>query len=139
MNNFSGLGRLVADPELRETGNGIPVVNFRIAIERPFKNSQGEKETDFISCVAWRQTAEFINNYFSKGRMIAITGSVQTRGFEDKQGNRRTATEVLVAQAYFTGEGGNNNNKGGGERGYRSNDSSFFDAPTDTTNLPFEL
>ncbi len=95
------IGRLTADPELRQTANGVSVVSFTLAVDRAYSNG-GERQADFINCVAWRQTAEFISKYFSKGRLIGVDGSIQTRNYEDKQGNKRTAVEVVVDNAFFT-------------------------------------
>ena len=95
------MGRLTADPELRQTPNGVSVLSFSIACDRNYNSQGGEKICDFINCVAWRQTAEFISKYFHKGSMIAIEGSIQTRNYEDKQGNKRTAVEVVIDRAYF--------------------------------------
>lgn len=95
------MGRLVADPELRQTPNGISVTTFRIAVDRNYSPKGGEKQADFIDIVAWRQTAEFVSRYFAKGRMIALEGSIQTRNYEDKNGNKRTAVEVVADQVYF--------------------------------------
>lgn len=95
------MGRLTADPEHKQTTSGISVTSFSIAVDRNFSSKDGTKATDFINIVAWRQTADFICKYFSKGRMIAIEGSIQTRNYEDKQGNKRTAFEVVADQAYF--------------------------------------
>lgn len=92
------MGRLVADPELRQTVNGTPVCAFRIAVER---NYSKEKQADFIDIVAWKATAEFVCKYFSKGRMIIIDGSIQTRNYEDKSGNKRTAVEVVANSVMF--------------------------------------
>ena len=94
------MGRITKDLELKQTPNGISVLAFTMAVDRNSK----EKQTDFISCVAWRQTAEFISKFFSKGRMIAVEGSIQTRRYEDKEGKKRMVTEVVVNQASFTGE-----------------------------------
>ncbi|MEG0321672.1 MAG: single-stranded DNA-binding protein [Oscillospiraceae bacterium] len=95
-------GRLVADPELKQTPSGVPVASFRLAVDHDFKNKEtGEKGVDFINCVAWRQTGEFISRYFSKGRMAIIEGRLQIRPFTDKEGNKRTAAEVVVDNAYF--------------------------------------
>ena len=104
MNHVILMGRLVRDPELRHTQSGIPVVSFRIAVDRRFSKEQGERQADFIDIVAWRQTAEFIQKYFSKGRMIAVHGSLQVREWQDKEGNKRWSTEVQADQVYFTGE-----------------------------------
>lgn len=110
INNVTLLGRLTAAPELKATASGTSVTTFCIAIDRRYQPKDGEKQTDFINCVAWRSTAEFIAKYFSKGDMIAVTGEIQTRNFEDKNGNKRTAVEVIIAQASFCGgkNGGNN-------------------------------
>lgn len=104
LNNVTLMGRLVADPELRQTASGVSVVSFRLAVERNYAPQGQERQADFISCVAWRQTAEFIGKYFTKGRMIAVEGSLQSRNYEDKNGQKRTAIEVLVERAHFTGE-----------------------------------
>lgn len=101
LNKVILMGRLVADPELRQTAGGISVATFRIAVDRNYTPQGQEKQADFINCVAWRQTAEFITRYFSKGQMIALEGSLQSRNYEDKQGQKRTAYEVIVGHAYF--------------------------------------
>ncbi len=103
INNVVLMGRLVATPELRNTQNGIAVTTFALAVERSFARAGEQRQADFINCVAWRNTAEFISRYFQKGSMIAVTGSIQTRNYEDKNGNKRTATEVIVDQASFCG------------------------------------
>ncbi len=98
------MGRLVADPELKTTASGTSVTSFRIAVDRNFANKEtGEKQTDFISIIAWRQTAEFICKYFRKGSMIAIEGSLQSRSYEDKNGNKRTAYDVVASNVSFAG------------------------------------
>lgn len=102
LNRIILMGRLVADPDLRQTPNGISVATFSLAVDRNYQSkNSNERQTDFINCVAWRQTGEFISRYFSKGRMIAVEGSLQTRRYEDKTGAKRTAYEVIVDQAYF--------------------------------------
>lgn len=101
LNNVTLMGRLVADPELKTTQNGTSVVSFRLAVERNYAPQGQEWQADFLPCVAWRQTAEFIGKYFTKGRMIAVEGSLQSRNYEDKNGQKRTAIEVLVERAYF--------------------------------------
>ncbi len=114
-------GRLVADPELRHTPNGVAVVSFRIAVDRSYARAGTERQTDFIDIVAWRSTAEFICKYFRKGQLISVQGSIQTRSYTDKDGNKRTAFEVVADNAHFTeskrnSEGGNygdTNNYGG--------------------------
>lgn len=94
------MGRLTADPELRHTANGIPVTSFSIAVDRRFRTGE-ERQTDFINIVAWRQSAEFVANYFKKGQLIAVEGSIQTRRYQDKDGNNRTAFEVIANNVHF--------------------------------------
>ena len=103
INNVVLMGRLVATPELRNTQTGVAVTSFTLAVERSFARAGEQRQADFINCVAWRNSAEFISRYFQKGSMLAITGSLQTRNYEDKNGNKRTATEVIVDQASFCG------------------------------------
>lgn len=103
MNNVTLIGRICNDIEMKTTTNGVEVISFCLAVDRKFKNANGEKQTDFINIVAWRKTAEFIYKYFSKGQQIAITGNIQTRNYEDKQGNKRTAFEVIADNVYFCG------------------------------------
>ena len=93
-------GRLTADPELKTTPNGVPVTSFSIAVNRNYRAGE-EQQTDFINIVAWRQRAEFITKYFNKGSLIGIEGSIQTRRYTDKNGNNRTAFEVVVNNAHF--------------------------------------
>lgn len=97
------MGRLTADPELRTTQSGKSVVSFSLAVDRDFQQS-GEKQADFISVVAWGKTAEFIDKYFRKGRMIAVVGRIQTRTYTDKDGNNRKVVEVVADKVSFTGE-----------------------------------
>lgn len=101
MNKAILMGRLTKDPELRTTQNNISVCSFTLAIDRRFKNQQGERETDFIPIVAWRQTAEFAARYFSKGSRMALVGSIQPRSWEDDNGERRYITEVIADEVYF--------------------------------------
>ena len=94
-------GRLVADPELRHTPNGVAVASFRIAVDRDFKDKSGERQADFVNIVAWRATAEFVSKFFSKGRMAIVEGKLQSRTYEDKDGNKRYALEVVADNVYF--------------------------------------
>ena len=95
-------GRMVADPELRHTQSGTAVASFRLAVDRDFKDKEtGEKKVDFISVVAWRQTGEFVSRYFTKGRMAVVEGRLQMRDYTDREGNKRTAAEVVAANVYF--------------------------------------
>lgn len=103
LNRITLQGRLVADPELRNTPSGVPVATFKLAVERDRKNKEtGEKETDFIPIVAWRQTAEFAKQYFSKGRMAVVEGRLQLRNYTDRDGNNRTIAEVQAENIYFS-------------------------------------
>ncbi len=104
MNKVILMGRLTADPELKTTPNGISVTSFSLAVDRNYVKQGGERKTDFINVVAWRQRAEFICRYFTKGQLIALDGSIETRQYVDKNGNNRTAFEVVVENAYFTGD-----------------------------------
>lgn len=101
LNNVSLMGRMAADPELRHTQSGIPVTTFRIAVDRTFVPKGQEKQTDWIDIVAWRSTAEFVEKYFRRGSMIAVQGSIQTRSYTDKDGNKRTAFEVVADNVFF--------------------------------------
>ena len=102
LNHIVLMGRLTRDPELRHTGSGIPCTNFTLAVDRDFGNKDsGEKETDFIDCVAWRQTGEFVSKYFTKGRMAVASGRLQIRSYTDKDGNKRRAAEVIADNVYF--------------------------------------
>lgn len=102
LNKVITMGRITKDIELRRTGSGVAVASFSIAVDRDFgKNEQGEKETDFFDCVAWRQTAEFVSKYFGKGRMIVVDGRLQTRNWTDKDGNKRKAVEIVADNVYF--------------------------------------
>ena len=103
MNRVILMGRLTADPELRQTPQGTAVTRFTIAVDRRFRK-EGGQQADFITCVAWRQTAEFICRFFQKGRMIAVEGQLQSRSWDSQDGKRQYATEVIIDNAFFTGE-----------------------------------
>lgn len=94
-------GRLTKDPEVRNTSNQIAYCSFTIACERPFKDNSGQRQSDFINCVAWRNTATFIGQYFRKGDMMVVSGSIQTRSYDDNQGQKRYVTEIVVDEANF--------------------------------------
>lgn len=100
LNRVILMGRLTADPELRKTASDLSVTSFTLAVDRNYGKG-ADRQTDFINCVAWRQTAEFISRYFSKGRLMAVEGSLQVRNYVDKNENKRQAVEVLVDQAFF--------------------------------------
>ena len=107
------MGRLVADPELRTTTTGISVTSFTVAVDRGYVRQGEERQTDFINVVAWRQTADFVTRYFRKGSMIAVQGSIQTRSYEDKMGNKRTAVEVVADNVSFCGSKAESGTAGG--------------------------
>lgn len=97
------IGRLTAEPERKETTSGIPVLNFTVATDRPYKDAEGERKADFLNCTAWRQQAEFICKYFHKGDPIGIEGRIETRSYEDRDDNKRTAVEIQVDNVFFVG------------------------------------
>ena len=102
LNHIVIMGRLTRDPELRRTGSGIAVASFTLAVDRDFSPKDGgERETDFIDCVAWRQTGEFVSKYFTKGRMAVVSGRLQIRSWTDKDGNKRRTAEVVADNVYF--------------------------------------
>ena len=102
LNHITIMGRLTRDPELRRTGSGVAVTSFTVAVDRDFGGRDGgERETDFIDCVAWRQTGEFVSKYFTKGSMIVVAGRLQIRGWTDKDGNKRRTAEVVADNVYF--------------------------------------
>ena len=102
LNHIVIMGRLTRDPELRYTQSQTPVASFSLAVDRDFGGRDGgEKQTDFIDCVAWRQTAEFVNKYFTKGSMVAVSGRLQMRDWTDRDGNKRTSAEVVADNVYF--------------------------------------
>ena len=102
LNHIIIMGRLTRDPELRRTGSGLAVANFSVAVERDFPNKEtGEKEVDFIDCIAWRHTGEFVSKYFAKGSMIVVSGRLQIRTWTDKDGNSRKTAEIVCDNVYF--------------------------------------
>ena len=101
LNHITIMGRLTRDPEMRRTGSGVAVTSFTIACDRDFSGKGSEKETDFIDVTAWRNTAEFVNSYFTKGRMAVVSGRLQIRSWTDKDGNKRRTAEVVADNVYF--------------------------------------
>lgn len=101
LNHITIMGRMTKDPELRRTNSGVAVASFTLAVDRNFARDGGEKETDFIDCVAWKNTAEFVSKYFSKGRMAVVSGRLQIRGWTDKDGNKRRNAEIVADNVYF--------------------------------------
>ena len=146
LNVVALVGRLTVNPELRHTPNSIPVTSFNIAVGRSFAKSGEERQTDFIDIVAWRSTAEFVSKYFKKGQLIAIEGSIQTRTYQDKDGNKRKAFEVIANNIHFveskkdSSNGSDqieDNSKSEGQAAYISgNDSDFQEIQSDD-DLPF--
>ena len=129
LNHIVIMGRLTRDPELRRTGTGVAVTSFTVAVDRDFgKNENGEKETDFIDCVAWRQTGEFVSKYFTKGRMAVVSGRLQIRSWTDKDGNKRRTAEVIADNVYF---GDSNKREGESTGAYAAPASAFggYSAP----------
>ena len=132
LNHITIMGRLTRDPELRRTGSGIAVASFTVAVDRDFGGRDGgERETDFIDCVAWRQTGEFVSKYFTKGSMIVVSGRLQIRNWNDKDGNKRRSAEVVADNCYFgdskrDAEGGS---YGGNTYGGNSYGGSSYAAP----------
>ena len=127
LNHIVLMGRLTKDPELRATGSGIPVASFRLAVDRDFGSREtGEKQADFIDIVAWRQTADFVSKYFTKGRMAVVSGRLQMRDWTDKDGNKRTSYEVVADNVYF-----GDSKQSSGEGGYASRqETSTYRAPS---------
>lgn len=145
LNHITIMGRLTRDPELRRTGSGIPVASFTLAVDRDFSDKQsGEKETDFIEVVAWRNTAEFVSKYFTKGRMAVVSGRLQVRKWKNKEGENRYTTEVVAENVYFgdskkEASGGENYNGNYGQvsGGCPANGSDFAPIEDEDTELPF--
>ena len=144
LNHIVIMGRLVRDPELRRTGSGVAVASFRVAVDRDFAPKDGgERKADFIDCVAWRQTGEFVSKYFAKGRMAVVSGRLQIRNWTDKEGNKRRTAEIVADNVYFgdskrDGEGGAPAPSFGGYSAPASNPGSDFAMlDDDDAQLPF--
>lgn len=142
LNRVVLMGRLTADPELKKTTSDLSVLSFTVAVERNYSGNK-DKQTDFINCVAWRQTAEFISRYFSKGKMIALEGSIQVRNYTDKNDNKRQAVEVLVSQAYFAGDNSQKQGPAADTKNYppitysSGAPEDFAEVPEEEGDLPF--
>ena len=113
LNHITIMGRLTRDPELRRTGNGTAVASFTVAVDRDIAPQGQDRETDFIDCVAWRNTGEFVAKYFTKGRMIVVDGRLQMRKYTDKNGNNRTVAEIVANHCYFGDSKREDGNQGG--------------------------
>ena len=143
MNKAILMGNLTREPEMRTTQSQVPVCTFTLAVERRFKSASGERQADFINVVAWRQQAEFVAKYFHKGSRMVVVGSIQTRTYDDKDGNKRTATEVVADEIHFgdskkTSSGYDAQPASGAPSASSASDG-FFPAPDDDTSLPFDL
>lgn len=130
LNRVILMGRITHDLEVRQTPSGVAALTFSLAVERNFKNSNGEYDTDFITCVAWKQTAEFIGKYFGKGRMIALEGQLRSRTYEDKNGTKHYVTEVYVDVASFTGEKTSQNEQRAPQNGFNSSQGNYTTPPS---------
>lgn len=136
-------GRLTADPELKQTASGISACTFTIAVNRKYKAQDGKQEADFINCQAWRKTAEFVCKYFKKGSSIFVTGAIQTRSWEDNNGQKRYATEIVVDEAYFVdgkGDAEKTESAAGGNympEAYKAQQSAKFEEIPGDESLPF--
>ncbi len=129
------MGRLTRDVEMRQTPNGVSLARFSIAVNRRFAGKDAQQQADFINCVAWRQTGEFIARYFRKGSMIAVVGSIQSRSWDGQDGKRQYATEVSVEEAYFTGSKAETGTQGSGyNQGFNNNQGGGFNAPAPRQN-----
>ena len=140
MNIVGLMGRLTFEPEIRVTTSGVSVLRFQIACDRAYQKAGEERKTDFIDCVAWRQTAEFIGKYFHKGSMIAVEGTIQTDNYTDKNGNNRKQVEVIANNVSFCGSKADNNDKAqvAPAQEYTSADNSDFEEIVeDDDDLPF--
>ena len=141
LNKIIIMGRLTRDPELRRTGSGTAVTSFSLACDRDFKSQSGDKETDFIEVVAWKNTAEFVSKYFSKGRMAVVDGRLQIRDWTDKSGNKRTTAEVVADNVYFAdskrSESNDNQKENFNALSGRLSDDFVPALNDDTSELPF--
>ena len=139
LNHIVIMGRLTRDPELRRTGSGIAVASFTLAVDRDFAPKDGgERECDFIDCVAWRQTGEFVDKYFSKGRMAVVSGRLQIRGWTDKEGNKRRTAEVVADNVYFgDSKKDDSDNKSGNSGYHEAPHSDFAMLDDEDARLPF--
>lgn len=145
INNVTLVGRLTRDVELRYTGSGIAVASYSVAIDRPFTNAQGERETDFINCVSWRRTAETLANFTKKGSLIGVTGRIQTRNYQNNEGRTVYVTEVVgeniqllepksVTDQRRNGDNGNSSSNGGSQGGYSNNNNNSSNNRTQQQN-----
>ena len=137
MNKVILVGNLTRDPEYQTTPNGVALARFSIAVQRKFVNSDGNREADFINCIAWRGQADFVNKYFKKGSRIGLTGSLQTRNYEANDGSRRTATEVVVEDVEFVGPKQDDNGREFDAQPEVQNEEKPSLQPVEDDDLPF--
>ena len=141
MNKVFLIGRLTRDPELRYTGNNTPVASFSLAVNRSFTNQQGEREADFFNITVWRKQAENVKNYLSQGSQVAVEGRLQTRSYEDKEGQKRYVTEVVADNVEFLGSKNSSNNNSNGSKNTEPTPYDFGDEQepkgTDVDSNPF--
>ena len=140
LNSIIIMGRLTADPELRTTSSGLSVTSFSVAVDRNYTRAGEEKKTDFLNVVAWRQQADFVTKYFRKGSMIAVQGSLQSRSYEDKNGNKRVAYEVIADQVSFCGskaESGTGSYDSVSPSSYNNSSADDFSSVVEDDDLPF--
>lgn len=143
LNHIVIMGRLTRDPELRRTNTGLAVTRFSVAVDRDFPNKgTGERETDFINCVAWRHTGEFVSKYFQKGSMVVVSGRLQMRNWTDKDGTKRRDAEIVADNVYFgsskrdSGSGTGNVNAHAGNNGYFESSPSYGNSYAAPSSLP---
>lgn len=141
MNKVILMGRLTKDVEVKSTSNGIGYCNFTVAVDRRFKDANGNKQADFINCVAWRNTASFIGSYFRKGSSILVEGEITTRSYDDEQGVKKYVTEVTVSNVEFAGSSNNNNSNNAPQATTAPiiENAEIFEPSDDEAELPFEV
>ena len=139
MNKVILIGRLTRDPELRYTGSNTPVATFSLAVNRSFTNQNGEREADFINCVVWRKLAETVKNYLSQGSQVAVEGRIQTRNYDDQNGQRRYVTEVVVENIDFVGSRRDNAQGQASQSAPAMPSANFNNQPTSTEATPYDF
>ena len=139
MNKVILIGRLTRDPELRYTGSNTPVATFSLAVNRPFTNQSGEREADFINCVVWRKLAETVKNYLSQGSQVAVEGRIQTRNYDDQNGQKRYVTEVIVENIEFVGSRRDNAQGQASQSAPAMPSANFNNQPTSTEATPYDF
>lgn len=140
LNHITIMGRMTRDPELRRTGSGVAVASFTLAVEDDFKDKDGNKKTNFIDCVAWRNTGEFVSKYFTKGRMAVVSGKLDIREWTDKDGNKRRTAEVVADNVYFADSNKDTQNTNTGAQSYAQPQAPAHDfamLDDDDAQLPF--